>query len=119
MFLIVFHPYSSLQVYGTKCVGIFGLPNADPNNRWNEGCAQTPCIPVCGKLVWQTQKNGDRYVATLSLSCLITARKTCRSVRQGVSYKSRRMANKATSRAVHFWESVVVAAITCVPQVLE
>mmetsp|Transcript_14885 Transcript_14885/g.44162 ORF Transcript_14885/g.44162 Transcript_14885/m.44162 type:complete len:907 (-) Transcript_14885:74-2794(-) len=32
------------SVYGTKCVGIYGLPNADPENRWNEGYWNNTCI---------------------------------------------------------------------------
>jgi hypothetical protein len=38
------------SVYGTKCVGVFGLPNADPNNQWNEGYWNNTCIlPEAGQ----------------------------------------------------------------------
>lgn len=32
------------SVYGTKCVGIFGLPNPDSEHRWNEGYWNNTCI---------------------------------------------------------------------------
>lgn len=32
------------SVYGTKCVGIMGLPNPDPENRWNEGYWNNTCV---------------------------------------------------------------------------
>ena len=32
------------SVYGTKCVGIFGLPNQDAAKRWNEGYWNNTCI---------------------------------------------------------------------------
>jgi hypothetical protein len=33
-----------LQVYGTKCIGIFGLPNPSTESLWNEGYWNNSCI---------------------------------------------------------------------------
>ena len=37
-------PFAWAAVYGTKCVGIFGLPNPDGAGRWNEGYWNNTCI---------------------------------------------------------------------------